>query len=106
MPRFDDSDIADMLDTDGLAVLAVYQPGTGQEKPVAVIFDDKFAALDMMTGKVGSTDPRIMARASDLPGVAPGDVFAVDGANYAVVGPPEPDGTGFVTLTLMQAQES
>jgi hypothetical protein len=63
---------------------------------ITVIFDN---AYQLAYGLVEGTNPVILAKAADVPGVAQGDAISLRSVNYTIADI-EPDGTGMTVLRL------
>jgi len=84
-------DLTVFLNTDDFAVEATWNATT-----VNVIFDAPYSQnLD-----IAGSNPSILVAAADMPGAAIGDAVVVNGTNYQIAEPPQPDGTGMVRIEL------
>ena len=63
------------------------------------IFDNDFLAVDLDESEVESTEPTLLARTSDVSGLAHGDSLTISAVSYTVRGI-QPDGTGMTQIML------
>ena len=63
------------------------------------IFDNDFLAVDLDESEVESTEPTLLARTSDVSGLAHGDSLTISSTSYTVRGI-QPDGTGMTQIML------
>ena len=90
--------LADFFDVDEHAQAASYTPSGGSASSITVIFRNEFYLEDSGVG-VETTQPVITVQTSKVPGIAHGDVIAISGINYNVIGI-RPDGTGISEIAL------
>lgn len=67
-------------------------------REVAVIFDR--AAVSLFGGEVASVGPQCTGLTEDLGALTEGEVVAIRGVQYQVVGQPHDDGAGMTVLDL------
>jgi len=91
-------DLAEFFDVDEHAQAASYTPSGGSASSITVIFRNEFYLEDAGVG-VETTQPVITVETSKVPGIAHGDVIAISGINYNVIGI-RPDGTGISEIAL------
>lgn len=72
---------------------------------IDAIFTDAYKAMNMGTGTVEGLVPCLICKASDVTAAIPDDLFVVGGVSYYLIGAPEPDGTGMVTLYLSKEKQ-
>ena len=92
-------DLAEFFDVDEHAQAASYTPSGGSASSISVIFRNEFYLEDGGTVGVETTQPVITVETSRVPGIAHGDVIAISGINYNVIGI-RPDGTGINEIAL------
>jgi len=63
------------------------------------IFDNDFLAVDLDESEVESTEPTLLARTTDVSGLAHGDSLTISAVSYTVRGI-QPDGTGMTQIML------
>lgn len=97
-PAWDD--LTAFVDTDDFAVTATHTPATGQPRQVRGVFDDSHLDASLGEYDADTTDPRFAGIASELDGIKRGDSLQIAGQDYAVLKPPQPDGTGMATVRL------
>lgn len=87
--------ISEFFDSDDFATAATYGAST-----VYGIFDNEYA--DDLGGTVGveGSNPTFTCAAADVAGIKDGDAITINATSYKVAGPPQPDGTGLITLQL------
>lgn len=90
-------DKAAFLDRGDFAEDAVYNGG--DTKPV--IFDERYAGVDVDFPASESSQPRALGTTEDFPNVVHGHTLQIRGVIYKVVGV-EPDGTGWVLMILQE----
>lgn len=78
---------------------ATYTPSGGSSSSIVVIFRNEFYLEDVGNVGVETSQPVVTVETSKVPSVANGDVVAIAGTNYNVVGV-RPDGTGISELVL------
>ena len=88
--------IAEFFDADDFAVTA-----TWNAQSVKGIFDNEYFDDAGGVGVEGS-NPVFVCAATDVTGIADGDDITLNATAYKVAGPPQPDGTGLVTLQLQE----
>ena len=64
-----------------------------------VIFHNAYEAVTLFGLDIESKNPYVEIKDSNVPGIAQGDAFTVNGTPYKVIGI-QPDGTGITILTL------
>lgn len=63
------------------------------------LFDNAYTGIDL----VGSSDPTLLCKSSDVPAIADGLSVTINSTAYKVAGAPEPDGHGLVLLQLRKS---
>ena len=90
-------DLDVFLQVADFAVGAVYTPAAGSPSTVVGIFDRDY--LDPLDNLVEGSAPAFLCKASDVPALAQGDTFVINGETYKSRGN-EPDGTGLIRVRL------
>lgn len=100
-PYSEDLDV--FFNPDEFGDVVVLHPGEPGERVAAAIFDRPYLAADP-GGLVGdaSSRPAITGRAEDLAAVAQGDCLTINGDEFVVAQPPQPDGSGCMRLELLE----
>ena len=78
---------------------ALYTPLSGSQKPVTVLFDNDYKAMDLNTGAIMSLGPVAFCKTSDLTGTIQGGTLYIGATTYTIAAI-EPDGTGMTLLRL------
>lgn len=91
-------DLNEFLDTDqGFAVDALYNAQTA----ITGIFSNDYFPIGVEHADVESKQPMFACREVDVPDIAEDDTFAIDGTTYKVADP-QPDGTGWLRISLIR----
>lgn len=72
----------------------------GVERQVVGIFDEPFLDATLGEYRHDTTQPRFLAKETDLAGASRGDTLAIGARLFDVMSAPEVDGTGMATLRL------
>ena len=89
--------IAEFFDADDFAVTATWNLTS-----VKGIFNNEYFDEIGPGPGVESSNPVFICATADVTGIAEGDDITINGTTYKVVGPPQPDGTGVMTLQLQE----
>lgn len=91
-------DLALFLDTAEFAVTATATPAGGDQVQFQVIFDRPYAQglADLMA----ASQPQAIARSADVDHLPVGTPITIDGVNWLLAQPPQPDGTGITRILL------
>ncbi|MFB9149532.1 head-tail joining protein [Roseovarius ramblicola] len=93
-------DLTEFFDADEFAVEALIARQSGGTLTVLGIFDAPYLNAQIGEYEIDTDQPRLLCRATALPGVLRGDTVTIDGTAYDVMTGPQPDGTGLATLAL------
>lgn len=100
-PSWENLDDFLQLDDDGgFATLAVIKFQHGGTRSASVLFDDPYLNAQLGEYEADTSTPRISGKEVDLAGVQRGDEVTVAGETFDVLASPEPDGTGWATVTM------
>ncbi|MFV0576044.1 MAG: hypothetical protein ACK5NC_11620 [Vibrio sp.] len=72
----------------------------GEDKPILGIFDNPFSLREGHDGKVADTQTSVYIKDEDAVGVKMRSIVTIVDRKWAVISPPEPDGTGLTKLLL------
>lgn len=101
MPKPAWEDLDAFLDPGDFATACVVHFQAGGTRPVTGLFDDPY--LDAQVGEfvMDSSQPRLLAKASDLTGIKRGDWIVVPGeGTFDIMTSPQGDGNGMSMLKL------
>lgn len=89
------ADINIFLNTADFAVQATYKGVS-----INVIFDDEYSSVNLQTGAVESTLPRVICKSADIAGAIHGDTIIADGVAYKIIEIQPNSISGLTTLIL------
>lgn len=93
-------DLSVFLQDRDFATAAVLRLQSGTDRQVLGIFDEAYLDADLGEYRHETSAPRFAGRASDFEGARRGDVLALNGREFDVMGAPQIDGTGWAVLRL------
>lgn len=91
-----------LLSIDDFGVTATVTPSGGSASNISVIFDNEYVETDIGYAGVQSTQPKFIARSTDVSSLTEGDTAVINSTNYYIQ-TIQQDGTGMSEVYLRVA---